>query len=232
MDIKPKTVKWEVSNFSPGQTFDTIRCIKDRLGDFLSKNINRRSMVSNRTGATYKYTRTEGSKIYDTYILQIQKGSNSPCANGQSSGISLFGKNGRGKKPTHDSGGKENMGILFNQSHYTYCIIPAGDFKYKTDKASREMKNSSSEWILNKPSFQKLIQALPPVDVDQFASRLHHQIPKYISWQPDPHAWMVDAFQINWTPKSVRLPTFCSYTESVSQSNVGQVYKLIIITPV
>ena len=60
-------------------------------------------MVSCRTATTYKYTRAEGSKICDTCILQVQKGSNSPCTNGQSSSISLFGKNGRGKKPTHDS---------------------------------------------------------------------------------------------------------------------------------
>ena len=105
-----------------------------------------------------------------------------------------------------------------------------GTLHTRADKASREMKNSS--WTLTKPIFQKLIQALGPVHVDLLASRLCHQIPKYISWQPDPHAWMVDAFQVNWKPKSIRLPTFCSYTESVRQSNVGQVYKLIIITPV
>ena len=60
------------------------------------------------------------------------------------------------------------------------------------------MKNSSSEWILKKPIYQKLIQALGPVYVDLFASRSYLQIPKFISWQPDPHAWVVDAFQINW----------------------------------
>ena len=32
VDIKPKTVKWEVSNFSPGRTFDIARCIKEKLG--------------------------------------------------------------------------------------------------------------------------------------------------------------------------------------------------------
>ena len=38
-------------------------------------------MVSSRTGSAYKYTRTEGCKTCDTYILQIQKGSSSPCTN-------------------------------------------------------------------------------------------------------------------------------------------------------
>ena len=79
MDTKPNTVKWEVSNFSPGRTFDTARCIKDRLGGFLVEDINRRSMVASRTDTSYKYTRTEGSKICNTYILQIQKGSRVLC---------------------------------------------------------------------------------------------------------------------------------------------------------
>ena len=63
------------------------------------------------------------------------KGSSSPCTNGESSSISLFGKNGRGKEPTHDSGGKGNMGILFSQSDYTYWRIPAGNFKCKGRQA-------------------------------------------------------------------------------------------------
>ena len=54
--------------------------------------------------------------------------------------------------------------------------------------------------------------------MDLFASRLYHQIPKYIS-----------LFQIHIsnkldTPKSIRLPTFCSDRESVSESSKGQVY--------
>ena len=63
--------------------------------------------------------------------MQIPKGSSSPCANGQLSSISLFGKNGRDKQPTHDSGGKGNIGILFSQSDHAYCRIPARDFKYQ-----------------------------------------------------------------------------------------------------
>ena len=78
-------------------------------------------MVSSRTGTAYRYTRAEGSKICKTYILQVQKGSSSPCTNGQSSSINLFGKNGRNMKPTHYSGGKGNIGIFFSQSDHTYC---------------------------------------------------------------------------------------------------------------
>ena len=194
MDTKPKNVKWEVSNFSPGRTFDTARCIKDRLGGFLVEDINRRSKVSSRRGTAYKDTRTAGSKICDTYILQIQKGSNSPCANAQSSSISLFGKNGRDKNLSMIQEAKEIWEFCsFDQITLTAEYLP-GTLNTRADKASREMNKSSSELILNKPIFKKLIQALATVDADMFASRLCHQIPKNISWQADPHAWMVDAF--------------------------------------
>ena len=62
--------------------------------------------------------------------------------------------------------------------------------------------------------FQKLIQALGPVDVDLFAFRLYHQIQRYISWQPDLHKRMVDTF----------LPSICSNRDGVSQSNEGKVH--------
>ena len=62
VEIKPKTIKWEVSNLSPGRTFNTVRCIKDRLGNFLSEDIDRRSMISSRTSTAFEYTRTDGDK--------------------------------------------------------------------------------------------------------------------------------------------------------------------------
>ena len=76
--------------------------------------------------------------------------------------------------------------FLANQITLNAEYLP-GTLNTRAEKTSREMKNSSSEWILNKLIFQKLIQALGLVNVDLFASRLSHQIPKYISWQPDPH---------------------------------------------
>ena len=101
----------------------------------------------------------------------------------------------------------ENL-FYANQITLTAEYLP-GTLNTRADKAFREVKNSSSEWTLNKPIFQKLIQTLALVDVDLFASKLCHQIPKYISWQPDPHAWMVDTFQINWTHlKAYTFPSF------------------------
>ena len=51
-------------------------------------------MFSRRTEVARKYTRTDGCKICNLSFLQIPKGSRSPCANGQSSSISLSSKRG------------------------------------------------------------------------------------------------------------------------------------------
>ena len=79
------------------------------------------------------------------------------------------------------------MGIFFIQSDHTYSRISAGDFKYK-GRQVLQRNNTSSEWILYKLMFQKLIQALEPEDIELFATRLCNQIPKYKSWQPNPQA--------------------------------------------
>ena len=52
MDVKPKTVTREVSNFLQSNASKT------GWGGFPSEDINKMSMVSSRTSTAYKYTRT------------------------------------------------------------------------------------------------------------------------------------------------------------------------------
>ena len=171
-------------------------------------------MVSSRTGTAYKYTRVEDSKICNTYILQVQKGSTSPCTNGQSSSISLFGENGRDKKPTHDSGAKRNMGILFSQSDYTYSRKSARGFKYQgrqnfVKQMDIKQANISETYtgvrtsvcgstciqvVLTDPKVHKLANRSTCMDDGRISNKLV-------------------------TPKSICLHTFCSYMESASQRN-------------
>ena len=41
-----------------------------------------------------------------------------------------------------------------------------------------------------------LFKATPEIDL--FASALNHQVPKYISWNPDQEAFAIDAFSVSW----------------------------------
>lgn len=55
----------------------------------------------------------------------------------------------------------------------------------------------AGDWRLS-PAVFETIQAIWPSEVDIFASRWNAQLTKFISWQPQPQAMMVNAFAINW----------------------------------
>ena len=65
---------------------------------------------------------------------------------------------------------------------------------YKSRKSCKD-----AEWMLNPEIFKKEIKHLKlRPDLDCFASRLSIQLPKYISYKPDPYLYLTDAFSIDW----------------------------------
>ena len=60
------------------------------------------------------------------------------------------------------------------------------------DWASRHF-NERTEWTLDKSIFTRMVRKFYTPQVDLFASRLNHQLPKYVSRHPDPGAMSVDA---------------------------------------
>ena len=66
------------------------------------------------------------------------------------------------------------------------------------DTASREL-DSRTEGTRDKQIFQSICQRFYPPEVDLFASRLTHQVPKYVSRYPHPEALAVDAFLQDWS---------------------------------
>ena len=67
--------------------------------------------------------------------------------------------------------------------------------------AGYELRKSykDAEWMLNSEIFQKVIKHLKfKPDLDFFASRLNTLLPKYISYKPDPYAYLTDAFSVHW----------------------------------
>ena len=69
-----------------------------------------------------------------------------------------------------------------------------GVANYLADKESRTCVNSS-DWRIHPNLIKKFLQDR---DIDLFAIRLTHQLPRYVSWHPDPHAFATDAFTLNW----------------------------------
>ena len=68
------------------------------------------------------------------------------------------------------------------------------------DRESR-LLHSSEEWMLNRGIFSWMMEVLGPCQLDLFATRLNHQLNRYLSWKPDPFAMATDAFCISWKDK-------------------------------
>jgi ribonuclease HI len=66
-----------------------------------------------------------------------------------------------------------------------------------TDAESRS-NNDSSDWQLDRNIFQK-IRSVWTVDIDLFASCWNAQLPRFISWKPQPNALSTNALSFGWS---------------------------------
>jgi len=58
--------------------------------------------------------------------------------------------------------------------------------------------NDWTEWKLDQQVLSDTFFLLGKPDLGLFASRLDHQLTRYVSWIPDPNAVGVDAFTLDW----------------------------------
>ena len=91
----------------------------------------------------------------------------------------------------------------------------------------------SSDWKLDPSIFQGINNKWGPFTIDLFASRLTTQLPRFVSWKPDPEAEAVDAFTLDWSQlKGCAFPPFVLIGRCLKQVPRQSVSQLIIVTPV
>ena len=56
----------------------------------------------------------------------------------------------------------------------------------------------TTEWMLDRSVCSSVLRRWGSCSIDLFTSRLNNQLPRYVSWHPDPFAVATDAFQISW----------------------------------
>jgi hypothetical protein len=73
-----------------------------------------------------------------------------------------------------------------------------GKLNFVADFESRRNQRES-EWMLDKSVLSNALERLEfEPEIDLFASRVNTQFQKYVSYRPDPNAFAVDAFTLNW----------------------------------
>ena len=109
----------------------------------------------------------------------------------------------------------------------TAWFIPGVD-NVIADTESRKIRQI--EWKLNTDVFKKLEELRGPFLVDLFASRISHQISKYVSWLPDPEAWKVNAFSFDWNLEGIYcFPPFCLISRILHRLTLQQSTMTIIV---
>ena len=139
-------------------------------------------------------------------------------------------------------GGTHSL-VLNSLAHdlWTWCLnnqvsliaqhIP-GVTNTQADWESRVFQDSS-DWKLNPQMFAAINKLWGPFEIDLFASHLTKQLPKFVSWKPDPEALGTDAFTVDWNKwKGYAFPPFSMIGRCLRQVQVQQVVELVIVTPV
>ena len=80
--------------------------------------------------------------------------------------------------------------------HISPAHIP-GNENFEADKNSRKFQDAT-EWQLNPKIYKAVCDTFGTPEIDLFASWINRQTEKYVSWKPEPEAFAVDAFSINW----------------------------------
>ena len=66
------------------------------------------------------------------------------------------------------------------------------------DKVSRHNQVIQTEWSLSQQVFNLLCSRWDKPQIDLFATRFNHKLPKFVSPLPDQTAWAVDAVSLPW----------------------------------
>lgn len=75
--------------------------------------------------------------------------------------------------------------------------IPSAS-NWEADAESRII-SQETEWALNQEFFYIIDKQLGPFDIDLFASSINKKCPRFVSWLPDPLAFAIDAFSLDWS---------------------------------
>ena len=110
----------------------------------------------------------------------------------------------------------------------THC---PGVLNVEADIASRVF-NDSTEWQLAPGLFRTHCLSWGDISIDLFASRLNFQVQPYCAWQPDPYAFAIDAFLLDWGRWSLiyAFPPF-SLVNRVLQKIVQDQAEAVMVVP-
>ena len=187
------------------------------------------------------WTNEEDTHVIIVELLAIYIAVRSYCKSNAYKHVRIMSDNTTAISYVNNMGGIKS--ISCNQIAFDiwqYCIsknmwisaafIPGKKNKI-ADYKSRNFKNNT-EWQLKSTIFSQVVEILScNPDIDLFASYLNRQMDKYVSWQPDPYSFAVDAFSISWSEYTnvYAFPPFSLVGPVLTKLRQGKVTGIIVI---
>lgn len=107
-----------------------------------------------------------------------------------------------------------------------------GVLNVRADQESRALFDCN-DWQLSPVVFNLINQSWGPLDLDLSASHLSTQLPRFVSWRPDPGAEEFDAFSLDWSKvRGYAFPPFTLVGHCLRQVLAQEVSALVLIAPV
>ena len=111
--------------------------------------------------------------------------------------VSYINKRGGTHSPTLASLALEIWNFCISRRIWITARHVPGVTNIEADFASRHF-NNRTEWTVDKMVFQRITKRFYTPEVDLFASRINHQLPRYVARYPDPRSIATDAFLQHW----------------------------------
>ena len=144
----------------------------------------------------------------------------------------LLFENGGHKKITNGLSFQTNLETVIKEKSNCDNRVPS----QCTEQACRHRISSQDRLFGMKPAssvFQRLFVKMGKLLIDLFASRVSHQLPKYVAWRRDAYNVATNAFSIIWNKEFYyAFPPFCLITQVLNKIEKDKTKKLTLITHV
>ena len=180
---------------------------------------NQGQLVRTGTITTHKRATAQGSLLSNPILSKAQSKHVNKIAAQQYNCSRLCEQQGGTRSPGLMELTLELWKWCLNRGIYIQAVHLPGIQNCLADKESRTCIDPN-DWKIH---LNLIKPFLLDRDTDLFAMRLTHQLPRYVSWRPDPQAIAADAFSLNWaTLKGYAFPPVQSNTTNFTQSNEGR----------
>jgi len=225
------SLEWQRSSIKMPRYSYRDRCFISRGGSLWGPS-DGGTLVSGRAFIAHKLPGTDSGGICSEIICKRQMPYQNTSVNGQPDISCLPKQNGEHIFMHSRFLDLSNRAVVSQQRHNHSRITSTRVSKCKADEESRSL-GDSSDWKLKPEIFQQRNLLWGPLEIDLFASRLTNQLPRYVSWKPDPRAEATDAFSLNWAQhRGYAFQPFVLIGRCLKQVMSQQVPSLVTVNPV